>query len=193
MTRPAEQGFTLVELLVALFVFAVLAMAGVALFGFSVRAQDAAKIRQGEIAAIRRLDAILTADLAQATTRLPRDTTGVAQVAFQGGSAALLFTRRGWDNPEGKPRASVQRVEYRLAGDRIERRAWPMLDGTEAGPPVTIVRGVRALTLRYRDEGEWRARWDPLRPAALPSAVETVVEIEGVGPVRMLFVTGAGQ
>ena len=196
--RSAEHGFTLVELLVALFIFGLLAAAGVALLGFSVRAQGAAEARQGEIAAIRRLNALLTADLAQATTRLPRDVAGSPEAAFRGGTGAagevaLLFTRRGWDNPDAAPRASIQRVAYRLVEDRIERRAFPMIDGAEPGPPATILRGVRQLRLRYREDAGWRARWDPLRPAMLPSAVEMVVTIDGVGPVRMLFLTGAGR
>ncbi|MBC7985146.1 MAG: type II secretion system protein GspJ, partial [Sphingomonadaceae bacterium] len=46
---------------------------------------------------------------------------------------------------------------------------------------------------RYRAEDEWRDRWDPTDPNAMPVAVEAVVEIAGVGPVRQLFQLGAGE
>lgn len=195
--RAPANGFTLVELAVALFVFGLLASAGVALLGFSVRAQGAAGERLDEMAAIRRVSAIMTADLAQAAPRISRSASGAPQVAFFGSAGgnrdlALAFIRRGWENPYGVPRASLQKVQYRLVDDRLERRAAPMLDGAEPGPPATIIRGVKSLVLRYRLGGEWRPRWDATRPDALPRAVEMVLDVEGIGPVRQVFQTGTG-
>ncbi len=195
--RAAEAGFTLVELVVALFVFGLLAAAGVALLSFSVRAQGAAGDRLDEIAAIRRVSAIMTADLAQAAPRVSRAPSGAVQVAFFGSSGgsrqlALAFIRRGWENPYGAPRASLQKVQYRLVDDRLERRTAPMLDGAEPGPPATIIRGVKALTLRYRLGGEWRDRRDATRPDAIPRAVEVVLDVDGIGPVRQVFQAGTG-
>ena len=46
--------------------------------------------------------------------------------------------------------------------------------------------------LRYRIGAEWRDRWDSKRPGALPRAVEAVIDLEGIGPVRQLFLTGTG-
>lgn len=195
--RAGEAGFTLVELVVSLFIFGLLAAAGVALLGFSVRAQGAAGERLDEIAAIRRVSAIVTADLAQATPRISRSPSGAAQVAFFGSAGgdrqlAMAFIRRDWENPYGAPRASLQKVQYRLAGDQLQRSAAPMIDGAEQGPPATIIRGVKSLTLRYRIGGEWRARWDATRPDAMPRAVEMVLDIDGLGPVRQVFQTGTG-
>ncbi|WP_231639292.1 type II secretion system minor pseudopilin GspJ [Sphingomonas profundi] len=195
--RSAEHGFTLIELMVALFVFGLLAAAGVALLGFSARAQGAAGEKLAEIAAIRRVSAILTADLAQAAPRISRSASGAAQVAFFGSAGgdrqvALAFVRRGWENPYGAPRASLQKVQYRLVGDRLERSAAPMLDGAEPGPPAVIIRGVRSMSLRYRLGGEWRERWDATRADAVPRAVEMVLDIDGIGPVRQVFQTGTG-
>jgi general secretion pathway protein J len=190
-----ERGFTLVELVVALFVFGLLASAGVALLGFSVKAQGAAGVRLDEVAAIRRVSALVTADLAQATPRISRAPSGSAEVAFFGSSGgsrelALAFIRRGWENPEELPRASMQKVQYRLVDDRLERRVAPMLDGAEPGPPAVIVRGVKSLALRYRIGGEWRDRWDVTRADAMPRAVEMVLDIDGIGLVRQVFLTG---
>ncbi|PTD17211.1 type II secretion system minor pseudopilin GspJ [Sphingomonas fennica] len=198
LRRSAEHGFTLVELMISLLIFGLLASAGVALLGFSVRAQEASRERLGEIAAIRRVGAIMTSDLAQAAPRMVRDEGGVRQVAFTGegggpGAVALGFVRRGWSNGGSAARASLQRVEYRLVDDRIERLTWPMLDGAQPSRPGTVIRGVKSLTMRYRRKGEWRDRWDPERPEAMPDAVEAVIDIEGIGPVRQLFLTGTGN
>ena len=195
--RSAEHGFTLVELMISLMIFGMLAAAGVGLLGFSVRAQESARERLDEVAAIQRVSAVMTSDLAQATPRLVRDEGGVRQVAFvgEGGAAdvvALGFVRRGWSNGGSAARASLQRVEYRLVDDRLERRTWPMLDGAAPMKPATILRGVKAMTVRYRRKGEWRERWDAERAVAIPDAVEMVLDLEGVGLVRQLFVAGPG-
>jgi general secretion pathway protein J len=193
-----QQGFTLVELLVALLIFGMLSAAGVALLSFSVRAQDLADARLDDVAAMRRAGALLTGDLAQAAPRIVRDEAGAVQPAFVGGAGgqgdvALALVRRGWDNPEGVSRPSLQKVEYRLAGNRLERTAYRHLDGADPMAPATVLEGVEAFGLRYRDgEGEWRERWDPTRITDLPRAVEMTVDLEEREPVRQLFLVGAG-
>ena len=170
-----------------------LSAAGVALLSFSVRAQGAANAALGEVATLRRLDAILAADLAQAVPRPYRDAAGATRAAFAGGSgSALSLVRTGWSNPDGKPRASLQRVEYRLAADRLERVAYPHVDGAQPLAPTVLLAGVRSLRIRYRDEGAWRDAWDAAEPTALPQAVEIVADTERLGAVRQLFLVGTG-
>lgn len=194
-----DAGFTLVELLVALMIFGMLSAAGVALLSFSVRAQEMAGTRLADLAEIRRAGALLTSDLAQAAPRVSRDEAGVTRAAFGGGTGqagmpALLLVRRGWDNLDGAPRSSLQKVEYRLVEDRLERRAYVHVDGAAALDPVVLVDGVRQLRLRYRDaEGQWRERWDPTQLAELPRAVEMVIDADGGGAVRQLFLVGAAK
>jgi general secretion pathway protein J len=193
-----EGGFTLVELLVALLIFGMLSAAGVALLSFSVRSQGLAKERLGALAETRRAGALLTSDLAQAAPRVARDEAGATRPAFEGGSGQgdtvlIALVRRGWENWDGAPRPSLQKVQYRLVGNRLERRAYRYLDGGPAMEPAVVVDGVLQLSLRYRDkEGAWRDRWDPTEIADLPRALEMVVETEDGGSVRQLFLVGAG-
>ena len=192
----SDGGFTLVELLVSLFIFGLLAAAGVGLLSFSVRAQEAAEARLGDLADFRRAGALLAGDLAQAAPRLARDSSGNSRPAFHGGTGeqggvALAFVRRGWENLAEAPRASLQRVEYSVVDGRLERRIYPRLDGAAPFPATTVVDGVRRVRLRYRDgEGNWRERWDPTKASELPRAVELVLDAEGSGTTRQLFQTG---
>jgi general secretion pathway protein J len=197
MTRTAsEHGFTLVELLVSLLIFGMLSAAGVALLTFSVRAQDLADERLGELGSLRRFGAIVTSDLAQAAPRIARDEAGAARAAFIGGGGqtedvSLSFVRRGWENLDGSPRSSLQKVQYRLAGNRLERIPYRFVDGDAPMDAVALLEGVNSLRLRYRDaRGEWRERWDPAQPAELPRAVEMSIDLEGQGTVRQLFLVG---
>lgn len=197
MSRPpSQQGFTLVELLVSLLIFGMLSAAGVALLTFSVRAQDLADDRLGELGSLRRFGSIVTSDLAQAAPRIARDEAGTPRAAFGGGSGQaeampLSLVRRGWQNLDGSPRPSLQKVEYRLAGNRLERIAYRYVDGAAAMDPVPLLQGVASLRLRYRDaEGQWRDRWDPAQPADMPKAVEMIVGLERSGTIRQLFLVG---
>jgi general secretion pathway protein J len=192
-----RNGFTLIELLVALTIFGMLAAAGVGLLSFSVRAQEVADERLDRLAELRRAGALLTADLAQAAPRPHRDEAGAARPAFEGTSGQgdrllLSLVRRGWDNPEEASRSTLQKVQYRLSGGRLERVGHLHVDGAPALAPLAVVTGVRTLRLRYRDrEGNWRDRWDPTQPTQLPLAVELVIDTEAGGRLRQLFLVGA--
>lgn len=191
-----EGGFTLVELMISLLIFAMLSAAGVALLSFSVRAQAAANERLSEVAALRRVNALLTADLAQAVARPFRDGAGVVRPAFAGNAGtdgvAIGVVRGGWSNPDLLPRASLQRVEYRLAAGGLERVAWRHVDGAQALPAAELLGGVRSLRIRYRVGGQWQDVWDSPRPDALPQALELVLDVDGLGSVRQLFLVGVG-
>jgi general secretion pathway protein J len=184
-------GFTLVELLVALLIFGMLSAAGVALLSFSVRAQEAADTRLGQLGDLRRASALFAADVAQAAPRLHRDGAGASRPAFIGGETALSLVRRGWENVGEERRSSLQKVEYRLAGGRLERIAYPLVDGSAPLAAAAALDGVRQFRLRFRDRrGEWRTRWDPAEATQLPVAVEMLVEAEGFAPIRQTFVAG---
>jgi len=185
-----EAGFTLVELLVALMIFGLIAGAGAAILAFSVRAQGATSARLDEASALARLGSLLAADLGQAVDRPSRDERGVRRPGFQGTAETMELARGGWTNLDDGPRASVQKVAYRAGGDALERLAWPMLDGAvpAAAPVVT---GVRAVRLRYRYRGAWSDRWDGTA-APLPDAAEvTVLRRDGTS-LRQVFLVGTG-
>ncbi len=195
LRRSAEHGFTLVELLVALFIFGLLSAAGVALLSFSVRAQEAADDRLGALAELRRAGALITSDLAQAAPRIPRDEAGTSRRAFEGGSGEggllVSLVRRGWENLDDSSRPSLQKVQYSLEGGELRRRTFRFVDGAAPSAPVTLVRGVTGLRLRYRDRrGEWRDRWDPGRLNEMPLAIELVIDVAGSGSIRQLFLVG---
>ena len=121
-----------------------------------------------------------------------RPRSGLLRQLVEAPHHALALVRGGWSNPNGAPRASAQRVEYRLAADRLERVAWPHVDGAQPFAPAVLLTGVRTFRLRYRARGEWRDAWDAENPSALPDAVEVVTDVDRVGTVRQLFLVGTG-
>lgn len=192
-----ERGFTLVEMLVSLFVFSLLATAGVAVMAFTVDNRDGVSDRMQRLGELQRTHALLRQDLSQVAPRRVRDGRGVAAPsAFFGaaegaGDPLLAFSRRGWENPEHQARASMQRVAWRLVDGRLERQAAPALDGAAPGPAQVVLDGVSELRLAYRHRGQWSPAW-PGGLASVPDAVELRMRVDGIGEVRQVYLL-AGQ
>jgi general secretion pathway protein J len=194
---PARNGFTLIEMLIALIIFGMITAAGVTLLTLTVRTQETSERLLDTVSALRRTGALLNADLALAAPRVHRNGDGQPVAAFTGGNGgeALLmaFVRRGWED-ENAFRSSLQRVEYRLREGRLERWRYDAVDGAGHAVAMPLLEGVRRVQLRYRDrDGSWRDRWDPTDAARLPTAVEMVSDSEGQGQVRQLFLVGSGR
>lgn len=187
-----RNGFTLVELMIALMIFGMLAAAGVGLLRFSVDAQAATKGRLDAMAADRRVEALMASDSAQAVPRTTRNETGDSVQAFEGDGSGFSLVRSGVDPLTDIARPSLQKVAYRFEGGTISRTAWPMLDGARPGPPSALARDVASIQLRYRSKDGWREVWDPLRPDLLPRAIELVLRPVRGPQMRYLFLVGAG-
>jgi len=190
-----RDGFTLIEMLIALAIFGMITAAGVALLSLTVRTQETSARLLDSLGAVRRTGALMTADLGQAAARIRRDGDGRSRPAFEGGDGAgpllIALVRRGPDDEDAAP-GSLRRVEYRLREGRLERWSFAAVDGETRSTAAALIEGVTRARLRYRDrEGLWRARWDPTDAAALPVAVELVTDSAGHGVLRQLFLVGS--
>ncbi|MBX3479201.1 MAG: type II secretion system minor pseudopilin GspJ [Caulobacter sp.] len=184
-------------MLVALFVFGLLAAAGAAVMGSTLTSQSAVKSRVERFAEFQRLRALLRADLGQAADRRTRDTNGQpAPVAFIGGDPwggaperLFVVVRRGWENPDHDPRPSLQYVEYRLSGGRIERRVRAALDGVALGHAQVLLTGVDQSRVAFLHKGVWQNAWKGQPGTDIPRAVRLNLTVQGVGEVTQLFLT----
>lgn len=191
MTRaPHESGFTLTELMVALFVFGLLSAAGVSVLSFTARNQDAVRERVEATGAFQRTRALLKADLSQAAPRRPVGPDGrVEPLPFSGGEGGSLLRLVRRDGERG-----LDAVEWRLSGDRLER---VRREAAGAGPERArvLLTGVRSASVEFL----WRGSWSPVMPGdgvqePLPQAVRLTLDVEGLGAVsQTLLVTGESR
>lgn len=192
----AENGFTLVEMMVALFIFALLAATGVTLLSVGVRAQAAATRELEATGGLRRMSVLLANDFAQIVPRLSRSGDGTVLRAFTGNDGTsnpliMGYVRGGWANPDGVMRAGVQRVDVVLEQGRLERRGYRDIDGNSPAATIVLADGVATVSTRYRDDkGEWRPRWDNALIETTPAAVELTITRGKQKPVTMAFVAG---
>lgn len=196
MTHPkSEAGFTLIEVMVSLMIFGMIAAAGVAILSFSVKAQSSTGAKLDDISALTRTMSILSADLAQASNRSTRDEAGTTVPAFLGESGSgvtpmLRLVRAGWSNIDGTARSSMQKVAYRVDAGTLQRIAYPMVDGAQPLPPAALLTKVRQVGLRYRIAGAWSDRWDGTSGRPLPDAMELRVQRDDGTEFRQMFLVG---
>lgn len=171
MTRGAdagEAGFTLVELIVALALFGLIAVAGLALVESVLRVQSRTDGRLDRIADVQRAMYVVTSDLQQ-----------LAAGPIAGTSTTLAF-RRHAAALDGRG----QEMRYLAGTGTLERAAG------DAGPQVLLER-VDAIRWRYYAAGEgWRDSWpiSPQQAKLWPRAVsvEMVLRPLGSGPAGRL-------
>jgi general secretion pathway protein J len=182
-----ERAFTLVELLVALAIFALLSAFAYRSLALLLDSREALE-----------RDARKWRDLALFVGRFERDVqallprpatgpSGTAQAALSslidlGGATArgLALTRSG-ASFQANALAAPQRIAYRLAEGRVERLTWQALDvGPRAEAAVTpVLEEVRALEFRFLPPGgDWLGDWGlPGSGSAIPRAVEMTVRL----------------
>ena len=112
-----SSGFTLIEVLIALAITAFVSIIAYTSLSTVMSGVESLRANTDRIYEINRAMMILSRDLRQFADRSVRDEFGEIEPAMTGGELArftLSFTRRGWHNPNGHPRSSLQRVNYRL-------------------------------------------------------------------------------
>lgn len=192
-------GFTLVEMLVSIAIFSLIAAMAYGGYNTLVRQSEQANERMARVRAVQRAVTRLTQDFAELEPRPVREPIGDAvEPALRADRRTqylAFLTRAGWSNPAGLARPTLQRVAYRLEDGKLYRDHWSALDTTLANEPITaeLLAEVRALEFRFLDPGgQWQEQWPPLGTAPelgrrlRPLAVEIILELDDWGRISRL-------
>lgn len=192
-----DRGFTLLELLVAIAILALVAVGSYQLLFGTIATREQALVREGALRDLQRAEMLLQRDLVQAVQRPIRDEFGDLQPAFLvPGENSLEFTRLGWRNPMQQARSDLVRVRWRVDNGRLLREHWPMLDRPRAAKPVAtaLLDKVSDFRVLVRGDGNWSPAWPPLgdgqrKPGAapLPEAVEITFRLAPWGEIRRVI------
>ncbi|MDH5513411.1 MAG: type II secretion system minor pseudopilin GspJ [Gammaproteobacteria bacterium] len=196
-------GFTLLELLVAIGIFALISAIA---YGSLTRLMNDRARLESEHEHWRSLSLAFTRleeDFSQAREREIRDVIGFKQPAFRGqptdtratAPPSVEFTRGGVLHFGNDTRSDLQRVAYRLVDGTLMRLTWPVLDlGPQTVPVETpILAQVEEFRVRfYAPAGTWLDAWpvDGI-PDLLPRGVEVRLRLTGRGEfTRLMLVNG---
>ena len=196
--RARAGGFTLIEMLVALLILAI--MSGLA-YGTYREARISAEHTEKSLKRTREIEfgmRVLVQDFSELAPRPIRDPLGQSRepclLAGQGGDLVDL-TRGGWSNTAGVQRSTLQRVSYQLVGTVLKRSYQVVLDPTTNDQPVVedLLTGVKRIEINYLDANQnWVTQWpaatlpSPERLWTRPVAVEIIVHFKDWGRIRRL-------
>jgi len=202
MRAPAMvacDGFTLLELLVALSIFGLLAAMSYSGLQAVLEQQSHTEQAAYRLGELQKVYLVMQRDIEQIVPRTVRDEFGDAQLPLIGGDA-LQLTRGGWRNPAGRQRSTLQRVGYAYDDDeQLVRYSWSVLDRAQDSEPLQqpLIEDVERMGLRYLDgNDEWREEWpdavaaidaDPADAPALPKAIEVTLDHKTFGTLVWLF------
>lgn len=194
------RGFTLLEVLVAVAIFAVMSYMAYAGVRETQVAVTNAEGHLERLRAVQRSMQLITTDFRTLTRRPVREPIGDGYrptLLRDPNSVALVeLSRGGWPNGAGTPRGTGQRVVYRLEEGRLVREYWTVMDATLATPPVKreLIDRVTRVDIRYLTGGrEWIAEWPPFNNTAdlgfymRPLAVEVTLVLEDYGEIRRVI------
>ncbi|ASM10778.1 type II secretion system minor pseudopilin GspJ [Serratia sp. CY52157] len=202
MKRALQRGFTLVEMLLAIALFAMLSLTALTVFRGVLKNDEITQRKSTQLTQLQRALAIVERDLTQAQARAPTGDKrwpaapefAVLQTAGEeGGDFQLLLIRNGWPNPQARlPRATQERVAYRYRQGRLERLSYPNLSSPQAAVrSVLLLSEVTRFQLRFYRQGEWLTAWRA--GGLLPQAVEIAIDTPALGEVRRIVTLPAAR
>lgn len=193
-----QQGFTLLELMVSISIFAVLSAmcyTGLNSTLFNTRITQSAiqELRTLQLAVL-----VIERDITQTINRNIRDEFGDFQgyvMSGNGFDSILQLTRSGWRNPADQVRSNLQRVNYVLGEGVLYREFWTMLDRPDEATRIRteLLENVEKFEIRFLDQSkQWNEQWPPLGSAGGPNlrtpiAIEVVLELETFGEIKRLL------
>jgi general secretion pathway protein J len=189
-----NRGFTLLEILIALFIFTIISLmlAGglrIVIDTQSTTEKHAEQLRQLQIAFL-----LLSRDITQIVNRPIVNSHGREERPVVGESAQFAFTHMGLANSTSSiARSSMERTRYEWHDHALWRTSWPALD--QAPETIShsrkILSNVDDMKIDYLDNGHaFRQQW-PIAGEAkqvLPRAIKITLTITDAGSVSQLYV-----
>jgi general secretion pathway protein J len=175
-----QGGFTLLELVIAISIFALLGLASWTLFDSMVRVQRGTLSHERELRNLQRAVAVIERDLMH-----------IAQPPVVQDPSQLQLLRGNWRNPLDLPRSERQLLTYRLDNGALWRDS--RAEGAQSVQRQKLLDDVREVRWRlYDSQVGWRGDWPSGQSPKAPLAVEMQMSAGRFEAIRrVLLLPGA--
>lgn len=188
-----NSGFTLLEILIALAVFAILTVISFEGLNGTIQTRDALEQEADRWKELTFFFSRIESDIRNIATRPVMGELGAVWAPllgtseYKGERGINLSLTRFSSGLESGPASSMKRVGYRLRDGKMELLIWPALDQPPRSDPMvyTILEGMNGLELKYLDDAqEWRMEWGA---QSLPRAIEVSITMETGFTIRRII------
>lgn len=193
MRNKLTSGFTLIEILVALFVFTLVSMIMVSGLHSVLRAQSATEENSVVFNQLHLSMTLLQRDAEQIIDRPISNAANTLTPAVTGTRTEISMTHAGFSNPHGALlRTSLQRTRYFFQNQQLIRETWPALDITPDTPSSqrALLNNVTELQFQYLDQtGKFHSNWPTQgqTQTALPRAIRVIMTLKTLGKISQLY------
>lgn len=203
--RTSQSGFTLVEVLVSLFIFSLLSAASLTVLMTTLQNRTRLTDKNQELQKQSMMRVLLKSDFAQLIAHPKTDPYGQpGAVFFAGGNTGskrlLILSRKGWENPGGLERRSdLQSVDYILDDGVLIRRVQPRFNALPDTPYVQqpLIGNVEKIEFGFFNGEDWSDDWltgaPPMGVAELPQLASIEILYKNGKNVHQIFYVGANQ
>jgi general secretion pathway protein J len=195
--RMKKNGFTLLEILIALFIFTILSTMLVGALHSVINAQSGSEINAERLRQLQISLLVMSRDVEQTVNRPVVTAAGKEEAAFIGTPREFIFTHTGFANPTGTvTRSTLQRTRYGGDDNSLWRMSWSALDQAPQSQPHSrrLLTGVASVSFQYLDrDGRFHDNWPVEGEASqpLPRAVRVYLTISQWGKLSQLYVISA--
>ena len=190
-----QSGFTLTEILIALFIFSVVVFGALQVFNFIQTTSDDNDKAIDRLRSVQMTIRQIEDDIRHLVSRDRRNEFGdkapLLKSETNSANSYLEFTRTGWRNPAKLPRSNLQHLKYELIDDQLVRHHWLFVDNALEKQELTraMLNDVEEIKFEFLQEGDWKDEWTPEREdlRAMPEAIKITMQLKGYGEIYRLL------
>jgi len=195
------KGFTLIEVLLAISIFAMISLASFSIFDGVLKSDENSQMHSQRLNEVQRAWLLIERDFLQLARRSMRIEGEAPLIGFihneiealSSNDQSIAFVRHGWTNPGLLiPRSDVQSVAYRLYDNNLERLHYNFVDAVAGEEPKVrlLIHDVSELSFEYYYQNKWQKE---LKPQQIPLAIRVNMTTEDLGELhRQFLVSGDG-